>query len=73
MPPNKFHIDKTLMNRNNNWVVAHTYWRKKMTTVQETLGPAERIINTLLAHSDHMVHNRPGMVVKDAKSVTGVR
>lgn len=44
-----------------------------MTTVQETLGPAERIINTLLAHSDHMVHNRPGMVVKDAKSVTGVR
>lgn len=44
-----------------------------MTDVQETLGPAERIINTLLAHSDHMVHNRPGMVVKDTRAVTGVR
>ena len=44
-----------------------------MTTEQETLGPAERIINTLLAYSDHMVHNRPGMVVKDARAVTGVR
>lgn len=39
----------------------------------ENLGPAERIINTLLAYSDHMVHNRPGVVVRDAASVTGVR
>jgi len=39
----------------------------------ENLGPAERIINTLLAYSDHMVHNRPGVVVRDASSVTGVR
>jgi hypothetical protein len=37
------------------------------------LGPAERIINTVLAFSDHMVHNRPGLVVPDASSVTGVR
>lgn len=39
----------------------------------ENLGPAERIVQTLLAYSDHMVHNRPGMVVPDAGSVTGVR
>lgn len=39
----------------------------------ERLGPAERIIQTLLAYSDHMVHNRPGMVVRDGNSVTGVR
>jgi hypothetical protein len=39
----------------------------------ETLGPAERIINTLLTHSDHLVHNRPGMVSPDARTNTGVR
>src|SRR5271166_120325 len=39
----------------------------------EKLGPAERIINTILAYSDHMVHNRPGVVVPDATSVTGVK
>ena len=39
----------------------------------ETLGPAERIINVLLSTSDHMVHNRPGMVVADATSAIGVR
>lgn len=39
----------------------------------ENLGPAERIIQTLLAYSDHMVHNRPGMVVRDASVVIGVR
>jgi hypothetical protein len=27
----------------------------------ETLGPAEMIIKTLLDHSGHMVHNRPGL------------
>ncbi len=44
-----------------------------MKMANENLGPAERIINTLLAYSDHMVHNRPGVVVRDASSVTGVR
>lgn len=39
----------------------------------EQLGPAERIIQTLLTYSDHMVHNRPGVVTRDASSVTGVR
>lgn len=39
----------------------------------EGLGPAERIIQTLLAHTDHMVHNRPGIVEVDAKTVTGVK
>ena len=38
---------------------------------RENLGPAERIIQTVLAYSDHMVHNRPGMVSPDANSVTG--
>ena len=28
----------------------------------EALGPAERIISTLLANADHMMHNRPGIV-----------
>lgn len=40
---------------------------------QEALGPAERIINTLLQYHDHMVHNRPGMVTADAASVVGVK
>ncbi|MEL6348523.1 MAG: vWA domain-containing protein [Myxococcota bacterium] len=39
----------------------------------ESLGPAERIIETLLTFSDHMVHNRPGMVVTDARAPHGVR
>lgn len=39
----------------------------------ENLGPAERIINTVLAHSDHLYHGRPGLVSKDTTSVTGVR
>lgn len=30
----------------------------------EALGPAERIIATLLQMTDHMVHNRPGLVSK---------
>jgi len=40
---------------------------------KETLGPAETIIQSLLAHQDHMVHNRPGVVVPDRRTVTGVR
>jgi len=44
-----------------------------MVDQKENLGPAERIINTLLAHSDHLFHNRPGMVTEDGTSVIGVR
>lgn len=29
----------------------------------EQLGPAERIIQALIGYTDHMVHNRPGIVV----------
>jgi hypothetical protein len=39
----------------------------------ENLGPAERILQTLLTHADHLVHNRPGMIVSDTKAATGVR
>ena len=39
----------------------------------ERLGPAERILQTLLTASDHMVHNRPGMVSPDARHTIGVR
>jgi len=39
----------------------------------EKLGPAEKILQTLLNPSDHMVHNRPGMVVPDARHTIGVR
>jgi hypothetical protein len=39
----------------------------------ENLGAADRIIQTLLTYSDHMVHNRPGYVVADATSVVGVK
>lgn len=44
-----------------------------MTTDAKTLGPAEHIITAILTHSDHMVHNRPGIVVNDARSAVGVR
>lgn len=40
--------------------------------LQENIGPAERIINTLLSFSDHLVHNRPGIVTPSPTSVTGV-
>lgn len=39
----------------------------------ENLGPAEKIIQTILAYSDHMVHNRPGMVTADAGATVGVK
>lgn len=39
----------------------------------EALGPAERIIQTIVQYSDHMVHNRPGLVVPDARQHIGVR
>jgi len=39
----------------------------------ESLGPAERLIQTLLTHGDHLVHNRPGVVTADPTSPTGAR
>ena len=44
-----------------------------MTTDTNTLGPAEHIIQAILSYSDHMVHNRPGIVSEDARSKLGVR
>lgn len=37
----------------------------------EALGPAERIIQTLTTMTDHMVHNRPGLVTPDANAKGG--
>ena len=39
----------------------------------ENLGPAERIIQSLLPYIDHCVHNRPGFVSVDPSSVVGVK
>lgn len=39
----------------------------------ENLGPAEHIIQTVLAFTDHMFHNRPGMVVPDRAARIGVK
>ena len=39
----------------------------------EALGPAETIIQTLTQFVDHGVHNRPGIVVRDTTSHTGVQ
>ncbi|MEQ1570407.1 MAG: vWA domain-containing protein [Myxococcota bacterium] len=39
----------------------------------EALGPAERVLQTLLTHSDHLVHNRPGLITADPASPIGVR
>src|SRR5262249_54467033 len=41
--------------------------------MNERLGPTERIIRTLLSYSDHMVHNRPGIVRADGALEVGVR
>jgi hypothetical protein len=38
----------------------------------EALGPAERVLSTLLTHTDHLVHNRPGMIVPNHTSPIGV-
>jgi len=38
----------------------------------EALGPAERIIETLIQHVDHMVHNRPGIVRLDRGQRSGI-
>jgi hypothetical protein len=42
-------------------------------TTAEKLGPAEKILQTLLNHADHMVHNRPGLVAPDTRHTIGVR
>jgi hypothetical protein len=42
-----------------------------METVNQ--GPAERLVQAFLTHGDHMVHNRPGIVCRDATSPTGVK
>lgn len=39
----------------------------------EALGPAERILETLLQHVGHMVHNRPGILREDRNAREGVR
>ncbi len=39
----------------------------------ESHGPAEIIIQSLLTYSDHLYHGRPGVIVPDRSSVTGVR
>lgn len=39
----------------------------------ENLGPAERILQTVLSYSDHAVHNRPGIVTPDAGSAVGLK
>ncbi len=44
-----------------------------MTNDANSLGPAEHILQAILTHSDHMVHNRPGIVVNDTSSKIGVR
>jgi len=43
-----------------------------MTTDANQLGPAEKIIQSVLTHTDHLVHNRPGCVIQDARSALGV-
>jgi hypothetical protein len=40
---------------------------------KENLGPAERILQTVLGYTDHLVHNRPGYCVPDGRTTIGVR
>jgi hypothetical protein len=40
---------------------------------KENLGPAERILQSVLTYTDHLVHNRPGIVVPDGRTSVGVR
>jgi hypothetical protein len=40
---------------------------------QEQHGPAETILQSLLTYTDHLYHNRPGMVVEDGRTKIGVR
>src|SRR5262245_41225885 len=41
--------------------------------INEQLGLAERIIQTLLSYTDHMVHNRLGIVRPDNRLEVGAR
>jgi hypothetical protein len=38
----------------------------------EKLGPADRIIQSVLAYTDHMIHNRPGVVMLSSQHDVGV-
>ncbi len=40
---------------------------------RENLGPAERILQSVLTYTDHLVHNRPGVVVPDNRFAVGLR
>lgn len=40
---------------------------------QENLGPAEKIIQSVLTYTDHAVHNRPGIVTTDGRTTIGVK
>jgi hypothetical protein len=44
-----------------------------VTNNRENLGPAERIIQSVLAYTDHLYHGRPGMVTVDARQNVDVR
>jgi len=44
-----------------------------MPLAPEALGPAERILQTVLQFHDHAVHNRPGVVTTDPSTPIGVR
>jgi hypothetical protein len=39
----------------------------------ETLGPAERIVNTVAQYLDHLIHNRPGYITPDPSANIGVK
>lgn len=40
---------------------------------RENLGPAERIIQSVLTYTDHLYHGRPGVVIADQRTNVGVR
>lgn len=40
---------------------------------RENLGPAERIISSVLTYTDHLYHGRPGVVIEDKRTNVGVR
>ncbi len=40
---------------------------------RENLGPAERIIASVLTYTDHLYHGRPGVVIEDKRTNIGVR
>jgi hypothetical protein len=44
-----------------------------MNMANENLGPAERIIQSLLTYTDHAYHGRPGYVIPNARLAAGVQ